>query len=456
MGKIKNKLSQKKGSFNKNNKKTRKRLHKKKIINITNSKRLYKKIGGENIIFTLYSDVNHLDDSKEYFRISYNVTTISEKLGRGNYATAYRVKLCNEQKAPCVKFYNKTRFREFIKKYGFSWGQKNKNIPPIDSEFSNKINTIFKNTLNQSDETKYVLRIFGGNEWGDYLINKDERDSLREIHNKLSKKCGDHVCKLYDFGVLIDDKGKKMGKSSKNTCKKNNCFYALMEGGSQNALTYFTEKIRQQNNKEEIFKEICEFTKQTISNITCLHENKIMHYDIKEENCVVTNLEPLKFKFIDFGFSFEMKHGKKIFNTIRDDKGTPGYYPENYNGDDDFIHRGYDDIYAIFVMFSSLLDMLFYGINQENWKNPEISEHHELNKLYLKKGEQMIENPPDTYERWERFVSNESLLLDFKTQEEKLNNNVLEYIPYKDGYKNIINELEIYKNMFQEINTFFK
>jgi hypothetical protein len=68
----------------------------------------------------------------------------------------------------------------------------------------------------------------------------------------------------------------------------------------------------------------------------------------------------------------------------------------------------------------------------------------------------MIENPPDTYKRWERFVSNESLLLDFKTQEEKLNNNVLRYIPYKYGYTNIINELEIYKNMFQEINTFFK
>ena len=32
MGKIKNKLSQKKGSFNKNNKKTRKRLHKKKLL----------------------------------------------------------------------------------------------------------------------------------------------------------------------------------------------------------------------------------------------------------------------------------------------------------------------------------------------------------------------------------------------------------------------------------------
>ena len=76
------------------------------------------------------------------------------------------------------------------------------------------------------------------------------------------------------------------------------------------------------------YSNIMNFITQIIDAIRFLHDRKICHLDIKPENIMI-NDEKKQFRLIDFGFS-----SKEPFNDyVFDLRGTPGYFPKQYNFD---------------------------------------------------------------------------------------------------------------------------
>ena len=71
-------------------------------------------------------------------------------------------------------------------------------------------------------------------------------------------------------------------------------------------------------------KSILNFSKQIMTGLSYLHQNKICHLDIKFENIMI-NIHNKSFKIIDFGFS-SVEPFDDFVNNL---KGTPGYFPVN-------------------------------------------------------------------------------------------------------------------------------
>ena len=76
------------------------------------------------------------------------------------------------------------------------------------------------------------------------------------------------------------------------------------------------------------YKKIYNFIKFIIEGIMFLHQKKICHLDIKPENIMV-NKKTTTYKIIDFGFSSK----EPFTDYINDLKGTPGYFPKQYDFD---------------------------------------------------------------------------------------------------------------------------
>ena len=73
------------------------------------------------------------------------------------------------------------------------------------------------------------------------------------------------------------------------------------------------------------YSKILRFTKQIMTGLGYLHQNKICHLDIKPENIIV-NTRTEKYKIIDFGFSSLEPFDDFVYNV----KGTPSYFPKYY------------------------------------------------------------------------------------------------------------------------------
>ena len=110
-----------------------------------------------------------------------------------------------------------------------------------------------------------------------------------------------------------------------------------------------------------------------IRNVQCLHKQNIMHYDIKLANSIIKegsdtiSEKGFDVKLIDFGISEKIEtFGEKRKKQY----GTIGFVPWKevvlYGGpvaSEEFLQRAYDDIYAIFAIFSYLIDELEIPIN---------------------------------------------------------------------------------------------
>ena len=74
--------------------------------------------------------------------------------------------------------------------------------------------------------------------------------------------------------------------------------------------------------------DILKFSRRILEGISYLHDKKICHLDIKPEN-IVYNSRTKQFKIIDFGFAAL----EPFKNYIDDPKGTPGYFPKQFDFD---------------------------------------------------------------------------------------------------------------------------
>jgi len=74
------------------------------------------------------------------------------------------------------------------------------------------------------------------------------------------------------------------------------------------------------------YKKIINFAKHILEGIHFLHQKKIAHLDIKNENIMV-NTVTNNYKIIDFGFCSKEPFNDFVFNL----RGTPHYFPHHFN-----------------------------------------------------------------------------------------------------------------------------
>merc|ERR1711871_1035445 len=217
----------------------------------------------------------------------------------------------------------------------------------------------------------YILRVYGKkyddennfNPDGDIENTKRENNGVKFIHDLLTRECKNHVLELYDYGVVMKENGLNyvaLATGDEGICIEDKCFYAIMEKGTIDFETYFDniKKHKEYNYLAEKLKltQIVWYVIKMIRNIQCLHKQNIMHYDIK---------------LIDFGNSMKITE----FKGKRPEVSSSGHVPYEIRPDgivnDEFLQRAYDDIYAIFVDFSDLIDKL------------DIEKNASINELYM-------------------------------------------------------------------------
>lgn len=107
-----------------------------------------------------------------------------------------------------------------------------------------------------------------------------------------------------------------------------NCFYIDYAGDKELLDSIIEMETRYDFSFWKSYKKILDFSKQIMLGIKFLHDKKLCHLDIKAENIMV-NTRTSKFKIIDFGFCSK----EPFTDFINDMKGTPGYFPKNFRGD---------------------------------------------------------------------------------------------------------------------------
>merc|ERR1711871_1598009 len=243
----------------------------------------------------------------------------------------------------------------------------------------------------------YILRVYGKkyddennfNPDGDIENTKRENNGVKFIHDLLTRECKNHVLELYDYGVVMKENGLNyvaLATGDEGICIEDKCFYAIMEKGTIDFETYFDniKKHKEYNYLAEKLKltQIVWYVIKMIRNIQCLHKQNIMHYDIKLQNSIFIKIaedsnliteDENKFdvKLIDFGNSMKITE----FKGKRPEVSSSGHVPYEIRPDgivnDEFLQRAYDDIYAIFVDFSDLIDKL------------DIEKNASINELYM-------------------------------------------------------------------------
>ena len=362
-------------------KKTQKKLvnKKRKTKRINKMKKRIKKGGEGEEIFKLYSEVYHKTQNnyiRRNMRPIYNFK--GEKKGKGNFADVYlgTIHCSNEENCieskpyPWITFLTQI-FKKKVKMDNKLSQQLSKMVHPIQDA------TAIPPSLND----KYILRVYGKKSNNETDITEQglsetvqERNGVKLIHYLLTNNCNNHVSNLYDYGILLDDSGHEKGSLEQNTCFEDKCFYTIMEAGKCDCDKYFLEQLKTRSYiKYEKLNQIILYIIKMIRNVQCLHKQNIMHYDIKLANSIIKegsdtiSEKGFDVKLIDFGISEKIKK----FGAVRKDlSGTIGFVPwKEVNGkygqviEEEYLQRAYDDIYAIFAIFSHLIDELEIPIN---------------------------------------------------------------------------------------------
>lgn len=98
--------------------------------------------------------------------------------------------------------------------------------------------------------------------------------------------------------------------------------------------------------------QIVELFSQLASGLSCLHQNNIVHRDLKSENIILqTDGQPV---IMDFGLAFAYDHPSQRFTNPGTSIGTPSYMsPEQIQGLREIDHR--TDIYSLGVILYEVL-----------------------------------------------------------------------------------------------------
>jgi serine/threonine protein kinase len=381
-----------------------------------------------NQSFILYSGIYHIPRMRPIYKFT------GEKKGSGGFADIYEGTVgCVRAQGNCIDIGDKNFFRMFSK------GNKL-------SQYLQKLKKSNNAETGDVSAETYILRVYGKKYDTDsvYLQSDIEENTKREnngvkfIHDLLTRQCKNHVLELYDYGLVMqenenDSNYVTLATGDDGICIKDKCFYAIMEKGTMDFETYFNniKKHKEYNYLAEKLKltQIVWYVIKMIRNIQCLHKQNIMHYDIKLQNSIfikiaedsnlITEKENVfDVKLIDFGNSMKITK----FKGERAQVSSSGHVPyQILDGDifhDEFLQRAYDDIYAIFVDFSDLIDKL------------DIEKNASINKLYM-----------ETYEGTRR--KNNDFLNSIKQKEE--NNNkykIRTYIYDETIYNEIIGEFK--------------
>jgi len=416
-------------------KKTYKKLYnKKRKAKRRKSVKTHVKRGGNdrtspgNQSFILYSGIYHIPRMRPIYKFT------GKLKGSGGFADIYEGTIgCVRADGNCIE---KKMFDSF--KGIFSSIADNKlsqNLKELKT-VSRKRFLVYNRILPAPSET-YILRVYGKkydveniDPEGDVENTNRENNGVKFIHDLLTRQCKNHVLELYDYGVVMQEKDSNYESSvnSYGNCIHDKCFYAIMEKGAIDFETYF-DNIK----KHEYYDDLTEKLKLTqivwyvikmIRNIQCLHEQNIMHYDIKlqnsifikiaeDSNLISENENVFDVKLIDFGNSMKITEFKGVRAQVSSSGHVPYQILDGGIFDDEFLQRAYDDIYAIFVDFSNLIDKL--GIEKNKL----------INELYM-----------ETYKGGRRM--NNHFLDGIKQMEENNNKDKLKTYTYVESIYNVI------------------
>lgn len=250
----------------------------------TYKKRNIRKYGGGDEIY-LKSFMKHGFTSKPIYKFQ-----LEMEAGKGGFAQSNLGKISCEPQKKCIKSSGSVKYTENISKFSKTLQNMHNKMEPEEDDNSFPY------------DKEYILRVYGRKMEKDYV--KREINGT-EYHKELSQTCSNYVCILFDYGKIVD---KMLGKffpskydESRGKCKKEeNCLYALLEKGKMDMMEYL--------NRHMTLKLLYVIAMKMIRNIHCLHNQNILHYDIKLENCV----------FFPIGENKEVEHGEEIVEKICD------------------------------------------------------------------------------------------------------------------------------------------
>ena len=104
--------------------------------------------------------------------------------------------------------------------------------------------------------------------------------------------------------------------------KKNNPYYNLLNPIAQNAAT---SPVETYTNHLDVSQYSLSFFWQLVEGVAFLHDNKVIHRDIKPQNIMLTNKKtttPPQLYIIDFGISYDMENKSQTKAEPMDNKVT--------------------------------------------------------------------------------------------------------------------------------------
>lgn len=137
-----------------------------------------------------------------------------------------------------------------------------------------------------------------------------KEDVLKKLYD-LSRKLPEHVVFVYDYGY--DEKTQR--------------YYEILEYIEFGSLSAFVHQKGLIGNKEFVK----DMIKELADGLKALHDNRIIHRDIKTSNILVRRDNPLNLVLTDFGIStLSEEEVSKVFSNV---KGTYSYTaPESFSG----------------------------------------------------------------------------------------------------------------------------
>ena len=170
------------------------------------------------------------------------------------------------------------------------------------------------------DDKKLALRL--SKSFDNNIIKLEQIGLLYQAKLSKDKKEGGlecpYIAKVFDFGLY---------ENINNVSLPNKGVYGILEKLPQDLL----ERILDESTFTEENLKI--MTKQILEALSCMHNNKIYHFDIKPENIMMCDEGNQNIKLIDFGLCYTdngQKTSNGLLTKIRGTAGarylSPGYY----------------------------------------------------------------------------------------------------------------------------------